>query len=488
MAAALVALVALVGVGGLLVLRGGDEAAVPVTAPEAGVDDEGEADATTLVEHSAQELGERFGDAVWRIDAEGCDTTAAGTAFAVSDHLLVTSAHVVAIDPSPRLTSRDGTTVDGEVVGRRRWPDLAVVWVETPMATTLGWAATEELVEGQPVTALSYPAPQPDLSVLEATVRSFQVEEGERIALAAEGITDHGLSGAPLLTPHGQVAGVVTELSDEQGRQVVGVSTTYAFVARYLDAIVDDPVTPVTHCALSGLPGLPDGWDGLGWVLDAVEDDAVEDDGVDDDGVHDDGDETHLDALYDACDAEGDLAACDQLYRDSPDGSDHQAFGDTCGLRRPPGNGGRCEAPRADGGDPVPATADDYGDDPTLDHLWDACTRGKLLACDDLYRLSPSGSIYEGMGDSCNEHQPVGMGVWCVDLYPGGRLEGDFDEGYGQDALLDALWDECAAGDWESCDGLYTWSSPGSEYEWFGSTCGDRNPFEGWCTDRYGGS
>ena len=48
---------------------------------------------------------------------------------------------------------------------------------------------------------------------------------------------------------------------------------------------------------------------------------------------------------------------------------------------------------------------------------------------------------------------------------------------YGDDASLDALWDECEAGDAGSCDDLF-WSSPlGSTYEAFGMTCGGR--FEG---------
>lgn len=46
--------------------------------------------------------------------------------------------------------------------------------------------------------------------------------------------------------------------------------------------------------------------------------------------------------------------------------------------------------------------------------------------------------------------------------------------GYGEDASLDALWDECEAGDARSCDQLF-WSSPlGSTYEIFGMTCGGR--------------
>lgn len=52
-----------------------------------------------------------------------------------------------------------------------------------------------------------------------------------------------------------------------------------------------------------------------------------------------------------------------------------------------------------------------------------------------------------------------------------GGLNSDADV-YGDDPALDALWDDCAAGDMAACDELY-WSSPvGSDYEDFGENCG----------------
>ncbi len=45
-------------------------------------------------------------------------------------------------------------------------------------------------------------------------------------------------------------------------------------------------------------------------------------------------------------------------------------------------------------------------------------------------------------------------------------------QGYGDDAALDELWDECAAGDMAACDLLWQTAPSGSEYETFGDTCG----------------
>ena len=44
------------------------------------------------------------------------------------------------------------------------------------------------------------------------------------------------------------------------------------------------------------------------------------------------GDDPELDARYDAC-AAGDSVACDDLYINSPAGSDYEQFGGTCGGR-----------------------------------------------------------------------------------------------------------------------------------------------------------
>ena len=51
-------------------------------------------------------------------------------------------------------------------------------------------------------------------------------------------------------------------------------------------------------------------------------------------------------------------------------------------------------------------TGDTYGDDPTLDVLWDACADGSGAACDQLYFTSPLGSEYERFGGTCGDRFP----------------------------------------------------------------------------------
>lgn len=51
--------------------------------------------------------------------------------------------------------------------------------------------------------------------------------------------------------------------------------------------------------------------------------------------AHTYGDDSYLDGLWDACE-QGDGEACDDLYLESPVGSDYEHFGDTCGERIAP--------------------------------------------------------------------------------------------------------------------------------------------------------
>jgi hypothetical protein len=111
------------------------------------------------------------------------------------------------------------------------------------------------------------------------------------------------------------------------------------------------------------------------------------------------GDDAELDALWDACES-GDAAACDTLYSSAPSGSEYEEFGATCGGQT---DGTElcdiAEEPLPE--DTTTTGAQNYGDDPALDALWDACEAGSGTACDDLYWESESGSAYEDFGVTC---------------------------------------------------------------------------------------
>jgi hypothetical protein len=56
---------------------------------------------------------------------------------------------------------------------------------------------------------------------------------------------------------------------------------------------------------------------------------------------------------------------------------------------------------------------DTYGDDPTLDLLWDACEGGNNQACDELYISAPLPSAYLEYARTCAGQLPDSVGLRC---------------------------------------------------------------------------
>lgn len=110
-------------------------------------------------------------------------------------------------------------------------------------------------------------------------------------------------------------------------------------------------------------------------------------------------------------------------------------------------------------------TALAYGDDPGLDQLYSDCGVGDGRACRDLY-FSAYGE-YELWGQTCGASIPLRQ-AFVVDC--DGKFSSDASS-YGDDFVLDTLWDECEAGDPEACDSLFAAAPFGSEYETFGGSC-----------------
>ena len=103
-----------------------------------------------------------------------------------------------------------------------------------------------------------------------------------------------------------------------------------------------------------------------------------------------------------------------------------------------------------------------------LDAFEDAGIDASELA--DLANEEPSADVLAAIF-SCSAELLEG------DLFGGDGVFGDADT-YGDDPDLDALWDDCDAGDDVACDDLYLRSPIGSDYESFGSTCGERESID----------
>lgn len=119
--------------------------------------------------------------------------------------------------------------------------------------------------------------------------------------------------------------------------------------------------------------------------------------------------------------------------------------------------------------------------------LRDDCSAGDMTACDTLAITSSLTGEVDEVADTCGGTMPAGSGGSCQF----GPADPGTDEGttegsaftYGDDAALDALWDACEGGDMASCDDLYMESEPGSEYESFGGSCGNRQETDAYCVD-----
>ena len=112
------------------------------------------------------------------------------------------------------------------------------------------------------------------------------------------------------------------------------------------------------------------------------------------------------------------------------------------------------------------------GDDPALDELAVSCFNDDLESCDDLYVGSPDGSLYEAYGATCGARVDEPTNLLCADvLLP---PTGEDPAGLGRDPFLNALAEQCYAGDLLDCDILYAEAETNSAYERFGASCAGR--------------
>lgn len=185
-------------------------------------------------------LAHRFGGAVWQVEAAGCGDESIGTAFAVSDRLLVTAGQVAGIDPAPQVVSQDGRRrLDAVVVGTSDDPDLAILEVQQYLVPTLAWADPSELVEGGQLVVLGTGGAGQDHVVTPVEIRSL-VPAGAAVprAIHAEGLGVGVGPGSPALTVEGRVAGVLTELLAVEDQPPVPVLLTHEHLREQLELLV----------------------------------------------------------------------------------------------------------------------------------------------------------------------------------------------------------------------------------------------------------
>jgi len=200
-------------------------------------------------EFTDEELVANFGSAVYRIEVEGCGFAGSGSGFAIDERHIVTNWHVISIDSSPIVRSRDGRAITGKVIGATPKPDVAVIELSEPVDVTLGWADTAGLTEGQHLLGFGYPVPGTEFGVAPGTVLSFQDGETVRDAVRTDAALDRGNSGGPALTTRGEVVGIVTRMADNSdGFQNVPLIFTQMAVASAVEGMIARPAKVSAKC------------------------------------------------------------------------------------------------------------------------------------------------------------------------------------------------------------------------------------------------
>lgn len=101
-----------------------------------------------------------------------------------------------------------------------------------------------------------------------------------------------------------------------------------------------------------------------------------------------------------------------------------------------------------------------YGDDPTLDTLYDGCADGSLADCDMLFLVADFGSEYEKMALTCGELiEEIDITATCMSALQ------DFSE-------AEDLATQCENGFYIACDAYFLVTVVGSEEEALAASCG----------------
>jgi S1-C subfamily serine protease len=150
----------------------------------------------------------------------------------VESGLILTNLHVVAGADSVKVVFADGLESDAVIVQAQPEQDLAVLQAKTLpddlQAATV--KSTADLRPGDRVIAAGFPfgiGPSVTAGVVSGLKREFRSPEGQRMLtnlIQFDAAANPGSSGGPLLTPEGEVVGIVTAvLNPTEQRVFIGI-------------------------------------------------------------------------------------------------------------------------------------------------------------------------------------------------------------------------------------------------------------------------
>lgn len=164
-----------------------------------------------------------------QVDAEPLPEAQSGTGVVIVDTgIILTNLHVVHGANSIKVAFHDGLESEAVVIGVQPEHDLAVLQAQTIpddlYAATL--RSTAGLRPGEPVVAVGFPfgiGPSVSAGVISGLGREYQTVDGKRVLtnlIQFDAAVNPGNSGGPLVTPEGEVIGIVTGLLNPSEQRV----------------------------------------------------------------------------------------------------------------------------------------------------------------------------------------------------------------------------------------------------------------------------
>jgi len=166
-------------------------------------------------------------------DVPSTAETQSGTGVVIVDTgIILTNLHVVHGAKSIKVVFHDGLESDAVIIGVQPEHDLAVLQAKTIpddlYAATL--RSTQGLRPGEPVVAVGFPfgiGPSVSTGVISGLGREYQTVDGKRVLsnlIQFDAAVNPGNSGGPLVTPEGEVIGIVTGLlNPTEHRVFIGI-------------------------------------------------------------------------------------------------------------------------------------------------------------------------------------------------------------------------------------------------------------------------
>lgn len=191
--------------------------------------------AASLMPFTVQQATANSRSAIARIETE----RGSGSGFVIDPGgLLLTNNHVISDVDEITVFLDDGTSYEGEVIGRDLVRDLAVLEIE---ASNLPWLELGDLSRtplGAEVLVLGFPLGTDELVVTRGLASSFKLDTGRNIRLIqTDSAINPGNSGGPMLNLQGQVIGVVTSKIVSTSVEGVGFAISVNTVKLYLDRL-----------------------------------------------------------------------------------------------------------------------------------------------------------------------------------------------------------------------------------------------------------